>query len=372
MAAAETRASFFGARQNRCGSPQRRPTSENLSTRCTFTATGWVNEPDGSVNPFPPSNGDPTRRRILGGFVAGGAVAPALIARWAFAAQATGDIRMRARMFFEPHIPSALRRALQYAGRDGFVASMPQLLHARAHASYDNIIWNTWFTANSEENVVATPQGSPVVVAIHGGGILASPERIERSLHADLARGNREGLTGQTAIKISLDEARDVLEGRLPDGSEIPVYPFAEFKRGIANLPRRYGVVLDLALARQAKRGYERFEVLKDEPNMIVRAGGAEPLAAYLDKFQARNDTERMGNWHPYNRIDPDQPQVRIPFLAGNQGGVGSEGRNTGLGWGYDAEYGMGGDASTVGMARYVAVAPRNVATSLQDLDFER
>ena len=274
-------------------------------------------------------------------------------------------------MFFEPHIPSALRRALQYAGEQGFVASMPQLLHARTHAGYDNIIWNTWFTANSEENVVTTPQGNHVVVAVHGGGILASPERMERSLHADLGRDNPEGLTGQTAIKISRQEARDVLQGRLPDGSEIPVYPFAEFKRGVANPPRRYGVVLDFGLARQAKRGYERFEVLKDEPNMIVRAGGVEPLAAYLDKIQARNNTGLMGNWHPYNRINPAQPQVRIPFLAGNRGGTGSEGKDPGLGWGYDAEYGMGGDASTVGMARYVAVAPRNVATSLRDLDFE-
>ena len=274
-------------------------------------------------------------------------------------------------MFFEPHIPSALRRALQYAGEHGFVASMPQLLHARTTASYDNIILNTWFTANSEENVVTTPQGKHVVVAVHGGGILASPERMERSLHSDLSRDNPEGLTGQTAIKISQQEARDVLQGKLPDGSEIPVYPFAEFKRGVASLPRRYGVVLDFESARQAKRGYERFEVLKDEPNMIVRAGGVEPLAAYLDKFQARNNTELMGNWHPYNRIDPDQPQVRIPFLAGNRGGTGSEGKDQGLGWGYDAEYGMGGDASTVGMARYVAVAPRNVAASLRDLDFE-
>ncbi|MCY3621355.1 MAG: hypothetical protein OXH68_06540 [Gammaproteobacteria bacterium] len=289
----------------------------------------------------------------------------------ALAARDTGDTRMQARMFFEPHIPSALRRALQYAGEDGFVASMPQLLHARTNANYDNIIWNTWFTANSEENIVTTPQGNHVVVAVHGGGILASPERMERSLHADLSRDNPAGLTGQTAIKISPKEARDILQGRLPDSSEIPVYPFAEFKRGVANLPRRYGVVLDFELARQAKRGYERFDVLKDEPNMIARAGGVEPLAAYLDKFQARNNTELMGNWHPYNRIDPDQPQVRIPFLAGNRGGTGSEGKDQGLGWGYDAEYGMGGDASTVGMARYVALAPRNVAASLRDLDFE-
>jgi hypothetical protein len=282
----------------------------------------------------------------------------------------SADIRMQAAIIFEPHIPTALRRALQYAGDDGFVASMPQLLHARTNAPYDNIIWNTWFTSYTEESVVTTPQGNRVVVAVHGGGIFASPERFERSYHADLSRSNSEGLTGQSAAKITEREARDVLQGHLPDGTEIPVYPFDEFKRGVADLPMRYGVILDFEMARKATRGYESFEVLKGEPNMIVRAGGVKPLAAYLDKFRDRHNTKMMGNWHPYNRIDPDQPQTRIPFLAGNKGGVGSDVDKEDL-YGYDEEYGLGGDASMVGMARYVAVAPRNVSTSLQYLDFE-
>jgi hypothetical protein len=277
-------------------------------------------------------------------------------------------MKMQPSIIFEPHIPTALQRALEHAGDDGFVASTPQLLHARTSAPYDNIIWNTWFTANSEENVVTTPQGNHVVVAVHGGGIFASPERFERSLHADPDHSNSEGITGQTAAKISQQEARDVLEGRLPDGSEISVYSFDEFRRGVADLAMRYGVIMDYELAKKSKRGYERFEILKDDPNMIVRAGGVEPLAAYLDKFRKRRDTKQMGNWHPFNRIDPDQPQTRIPFLAGNKGGVGSD---VATGYGYDEEYGMGGDASMVGMARYIAVAPGDTSTSLRETDFE-
>ena len=280
------------------------------------------------------------------------------------------DTEMEAAVIFESHLPDALRRALEYAGDDGFVASMPALLHARTNAPYDNIIWNTWFTANSEENVVTTKQGNHVVVTVHGGGIFASPERFERSLRADLSRHNSQGLTGQDAVKISQTEARDVLEGKLPDGSEIPIFQFDEFKRGIKDLPMRYGVVLDFEMARKAKRGYESIDVLRDEANMIVRAGGVEPLAAYLDKFRDRHNTKLMGNWHPYNRIDPDQPQTRILFLAGNKGGVGTEDEDD-HSYGYDAEYGLGGDASMVGMARYVAVTPRDVSTSLQNLDFE-
>ena len=279
------------------------------------------------------------------------------------------DMKMEAEIIFEPHVPRALARALEYAGEDGFVASIPQLLFARTHADYDNIIWNTWFTSYSEENVVTTPQGNHVVVVIHGGGIYASPARYEQVYRASVDRSNPDGFTGQYAGKISKAEARNALEGRMPDGSEIPVFPFDEFRKGIADLPIRYGVILDLELARQSKRGYEAFEVLKDDPNMIVRAGGVEANIAYLDKFQARHNTKLMGNWHPYNRIDLDQPQTRITFLAGNRGGVFSQGDDPEE-WGYDSEYGIGGDACIHNMARYIAVAPRDPSTSLRNLDF--
>ncbi len=53
------------------------------------------------------------------------------------------DIKLEAAIIYDSHLPDALRRALEYAGDDGFVASMPQLLHARANAPYDNEIWNT-------------------------------------------------------------------------------------------------------------------------------------------------------------------------------------------------------------------------------------
>ena len=279
------------------------------------------------------------------------------------------DLKMEAAITFEPFLPSALRQALYYAGDDGFVASMPALLHARVNADYDNIIWNTRFTSNTEESVVTMPQGNRVIVAVHGGGIYATPERFEQTFRASVSRSSPEGYTGQYAGKISEQEARDVLDGKLPDGTEIPVFPLDEFKRGVADLPMRYGVVLDFEMARKSTRRYDPFDVLKDEPNIIVRAGGVEANTAYLDKARDRHNTKVMGNWHPYNRIDPDQPQTRVPFLAGNIGGVGTEDDDDHL-YGYDAEYGMGGYACIHNMARYIAVAPRDVSTSLRNLDF--
>ena len=102
---------------------------------------------------------------------------------------------MEAEIIFESHIPNALRRALEHAGDEGFVASMPALLHARANADYDNVIWNTWFTANSEESVVTTPQGNHVIVAIHGGGIYATPTSFEKMYYASRDYGNTHGYT---------------------------------------------------------------------------------------------------------------------------------------------------------------------------------
>ncbi len=135
------------------------------------------------------------------------------------------DTEMEATIIYDSYLPDALRRALEYAGEDGFVASMPQLLHARANASYDNDIWNTWSLAsNSEENITRTPQGNNVVVAVHGGGIFATPERFRKLYHSNVSRHCETGYTGLFAGKITAQEAGDVVVGKLPDGTQIPVF----------------------------------------------------------------------------------------------------------------------------------------------------
>ena len=284
-------------------------------------------------------------------------------------------MKTEAAIIYDSYLPEALRRALDYAGDDGFVASLPQLLHARATAPYDNIIWNTWFNSNSEESVLTTPEGNRVVVTVHGGGIFSSPERFEKLFRADTSRYGEMSFTGLFAGKITKREAHDVLRGHLPDGTEIPVFSFDEFNRGVANLPRHYAVVMDFETARKCRSGFEAFDDLKDDPLMIVRAGGVEAAAAYLDKARDRHNTKRTGSWHPFNSIkDLEQPQTRVPVLAGNKGGLGTEDDDAHI-FGYDAEYGMGGDSmihntSMINVARYVAVAPRDASTSVRDLPF--
>ena len=91
-----------------------------------------------------------------------------------------------------------------------------------------------------------------------------------------------------------------------------------------------------------------------------------------------------MGSWHCLNDVNPDQPQTRVLFLGGNEGGATTEFRRAlsdkergyiGI-WGthyrisIEAEYAIRGDTSMINVARYVAVAPRNVSTSLRNLPF--
>jgi acetyl esterase/lipase len=283
------------------------------------------------------------------------------------------DTKMEAAIIYEPHLPDALRRATLFAGEEGYIASVPQLLHARVGAGFDNIVWNSWFTANSEECVARTPQGNHVLVEVHGGGVFSSPERILTLYHASVARSCKLGFTGPFAGKILAGEARDLLAGKLPDGSEIPVYPFEEFRQGIAGLPRKYAVILDFETARQCPSGYQAFDDLREDPLMIMRAGGAEAAAAYLDRLRDRGQPQDMGNWHIFPEVDPDQPQASILLLYGGPGGerariFAAEGMPHLRG--VDNEFGLCGSAGMINMGRYVAVAPHDAATSVRDLPF--
>lgn len=275
---------------------------------------------------------------------------------------------MEAEIIYDSHLPNALQRALLYAGEDGFVASMPQLLRARVSASFDNIVWNTWFTTNSEESVVKTPEGNNAMVTVHGGGIFAAPQRFKRLYHSSVSRHSRTGFTGIFAARITEEEASDVLQGKLPDGSEIPVFSFVEFKRGVADLPRRYGVVMDFDTAKKSKNGYHAFDELKDDPLMIVRAGGVEAAAAYLDKAKSRGNSDTAGSHHRFNEMRSEWSQSCVSLLHGSRDGVAPTCDDHLRG--VDSEYGLRGDTGMINLGRYVAVAPRNASTSVRHLPF--
>jgi hypothetical protein len=82
-----------------------------------------------------------TRRRLFKVLAAAGmAGSPLLTKAMAAAESVQNGTRMVAAVFFDSYGAVALQRALRYAGDDGFVASLPALLHVQVDAPYDNII----------------------------------------------------------------------------------------------------------------------------------------------------------------------------------------------------------------------------------------
>ncbi|MAG52586.1 MAG: hypothetical protein CMH62_01350 [Nanoarchaeota archaeon] len=206
-------------------------------------------------------------------------------------------------------LPIALEEALNYAGDEGIVFTMPELIAAKVKADKSHEFWKKWHTVHTEENIGVDKEGKfytknkPVVVAVNGGGIL-TPDRIRQAYN--------EGLVGNSARYID-DEFDGLLDGRLPDGSSLNLYPYEDIERGISDLPHKFGVVMPYEKAKETESGRHKKKEFLENPLVIVRNGGMENLEAYYEKAKSGG---KVGNWHVYGRDrDASVPQGRLLFL---------------------------------------------------------
>ena len=220
--------------------------------------------------------------------------------------------------FYDASLPKARTAAQTHAGEGGYVASLPQILRGRVVAPFDNEIWMDWFTANSEELIGTTSQGTPVVIAVHGGGVLSNPARIEQAY--------KEGLLNYS-VKLDVDkEFRPLLSGRLPDGTSIPVFESVEsFLESADNLPRQYAVIMDFDTVMHTASGEQTIDELRYNQLVHVRAGGVQAAHAYLDRA-SEIGWRTMGNWHPFRCSDPLTAQGHLLWIGcSNRGGLDGE-----------------------------------------------
>ena len=220
-------------------------------------------------------------------------------------------------VFYDASMPTALRQALDYAGTNGIVATMPEFIAAKAKADKGHAFWQSWHTAHTEEDIGVDKKGSfyrsgePVLVVVHGGGIL-TPERIQQAYD--------EGLLNNSA-KYRDEEFDYLLEGKLGDGTNIPLYRLDEIEAGKSGLPHRFGVVMPYGMAQATKSGYHQKGPFLENPLVIARAAGSlEHLEAFYEKAKSSNGD--LGNYHSFNGRDAAAPQGRVLFVDSNYIGL--------------------------------------------------
>ena len=227
------------------------------------------------------------------------------------------DDILHGRTFYDGKLPVALRQALEYAGREGIVATMPEFIAAKIKADKSHNFWKEWYAVHTEENIGHDKNGrfyqknEPVLVLVNGGGIL-TPERIEQAYSEDLINGS---------AKYRDDEFDALLEGKLPDGTAISLYKLEEIQRGVSNLLHRFGVVMPYSIAQETKSGLHKKKEFLENPLVIARVGGSENLEAYYEK--AKDKDGDVGSWHSLNGRDASQPQGRVLFVGYDCGGLG-------------------------------------------------
>ncbi len=228
----------------------------------------------------------------------------------------------------------ALQQALDYAGENGIIVTMPELIAAKVKADKEHDFWQRGYDVHTEEDIGIDKKGrfyarnNPVLIIVNGGGIL-TPDRIRQAYS--------EGLIDNSA-RYTDEEFNELLEGKLPDGSSLNIYPFDDIKKGVSNLLHKFGVVMPYELAKRTKSGYHKKSGFLENPLVIARNGGRENLEKYYE--EAKDSDNDLGNWHVYdNSRDALVPQGRLLFL-------------------YDNRSGLDGDDYLGNSGRFVGVAP--------------
>lgn len=215
---------------------------------------------------------------------------------------------LRGEPFYGSTISEAFRKAKKFAGKKGFVATWPDLVNGRIVAIAEDKIWTDLYTPNSEELVGTTSQGNRVFIVDHDIVVL-TPKFVEEALK------DPEKITPQYAAKLTDQQVRLVLSGKRK-----PVFSFEELKKQTV-LPRSYTVVIDFDVAKRTPSDYQDADRLPENPIFVARAGTVEQATQYVKKAKIVHNTDKLGNWHSLNSIDPVQPQGRVPYFGSDGGG---------------------------------------------------
>ena len=228
------------------------------------------------------------------------------------------QIRTRGRSFSGfTQFYDALRDAEEYAGKDGFIPTMPELIDALSQASVRDKLWRQSCVTRTEEYIGIdhdgkfVDEGNHAFVVVHGMGITS--QRIKDEYDLDTPN--------DYSIKLTDEEFEALLEGNLPSENIVPVYSYEEFMKRAENtetqdgLPRYYGVVLDYKDIKDLPTHIYSLEDFMENPLVLARAGGRkQSLEDYFNKTMSHpgiKGTTITGvpNFYRHRFETPNEPE---------------------------------------------------------------
>jgi hypothetical protein len=198
-----------------------------------------------------------------------------------------------------PHIGDSLKAAKEYTTQSGNILSLPQIFELIINNPKNDELNKRWFTPLTEQLVGIdkyggfTKKGKPVVITIHGWGILDSPEKMEHrhcAQYGDIC-----------FVRLAEKDINDVLHGGLPNGKTILMYCYDQFLEESA-LPTflhdnaNFGVYRSLDLALKTGSGHNKIPNFYNDSQLIVLAGSARMTREILDFYN--RDKEYHGQFN--------------------------------------------------------------------------
>lgn len=191
---------------------------------------------------------------------------------------------------------------------DYFFVTLPELIAARSKVHKSHLVWDS-LAVHTEENIGFDHKGrfyskhTPVAVIVNGGGIIS--EGIDKILYFY-----------PSILKIKnyhTDLFDKLLDGKLPDGSSIELYSFEDIKKGVSNLPHKFGVVVPYSKVVNTATNLDFKENFMKNPLVIARNGGLNNLEEYFDRLE-----ETMAEVYPYKGETVEVPGfVKITHVNG-------------------------------------------------------
>jgi len=199
--------------------------------------------------------------------------------------------------FYSPDgLIASLDTASRFAGADGRVATIADIVDARIAQPYSNTVWRTWYTTTSAEYFGLSNTGIPLIIVAHGNGPMQDKEGILKAYAHQYKDKTRRRYGGRIPMEIFR---------RLEDGAFGPVdiIPISQ----MLEVPYSYAF------------GARTAEEILNNPLWIARLGGWQRAEAYVEKHSTHADEERDREVMRFNLPAASTPSTILNMRDSNE-----------------------------------------------------